>query len=448
METRVLDEVKSGPMSRFQVLAVALCVLMNMLDGFDVLAMAFVGPHISSDWHLTGKQLGYLLSAGLFGMAAGSVIVAPAADRVGRRVLILLCLPTIAGGMLLSAFAQDTTQLTILRLITGLGIGGILPSINVITAEYSSDRWRNTAISLEVSGYPIGATVGGIAAASILVHYGWRGVFAFGGLLTALLIPLVMRGLPESIDFLVSRQPADALEKLNSVLRRMGRSSITELPVRDLSEQKAGQRPWAAIVSGPLKYRTLALCVTWLMVMFSVYFVLSWTPKLIVAAGMTPHEGLRAGILLNVGGIFGGILFGLLSLKVRTRPLLCVYFMFTAVLFACLGLYVTSPLYSSLLCVIGGVGAFGCMVGMYAITPVLYPAECRNTAMGWALGVGRLGAVIAPIAAGTLIDMAWTPTRIYLLFALPLVVAIGTVSMTRQSKVSYKEVHRPAVSEG
>jgi MFS family permease len=161
METRILDDVKDGPMSRFQVQAVALCVLMNMLDGFDVLAMAFVGPHISAEWHLTGTQLGLLLSAGLFGMAAGSVVIAPTADRFGRRLLILLCLPTIAIGMLCSAFAQDTTQLVILRLVTGIGIGGILPSINVITSEYATNRWRNTAISLEVSGYPIGATSAG-----------------------------------------------------------------------------------------------------------------------------------------------------------------------------------------------------------------------------------------------------------------------------------------------
>jgi benzoate transport len=444
--TRILNDVKEGPMSRFQVLAVALCVLMNMLDGFDVLAMAFVGPQISAEWHLTGTQLGLLLSAGLFGMAGGSVFVAPAADRFGRRLLILLCLPTIAIGMLCSAFAQDTTQLVVLRLITGIGIGGILPSINVITSEFANNRWRNTAISLEVSGYPIGATLGGLAAGGLLAHFGWRSVFLFGGLLTAALVPLVMKGLPESIDFLVTRQPANALKKLNVVLGKMGRSSILDLPTVDQTSRST-QRSWTAIVSGPLIARTIALCVSWLLVMFSVYFVLSWTPKLIVAAGMTAQQGLRAGILLNVGGIFGGTLFGLFALKFRTRLLLRGYFIFTAALFTCLGLYIGSATYSLVLAVIGGAGAFGCMVGMYALTPVLYPPECRNTAMGWAIGVGRLGAVIAPIAAGALVDRSWAPAGIYCLFALPLLAAVATVSLARQSRHTIEEVGRPLASD-
>ncbi|MFM0028400.1 MFS transporter [Paraburkholderia madseniana] len=447
METRILDDVKDGPMSRFQVQAVALCVLMNMLDGFDVLAMAFVGPHISAEWHLTGTQLGLLLSAGLFGMAAGSVVIAPTADRFGRRLLILLCLPTIAIGMLCSAFAQDTTQLVILRLVTGIGIGGILPSINVITSEYATNRWRNTAISLEVSGYPIGATLGGLAAGWLLVHYGWRGVFVFGGVLTGLLVPLVMKGLPESIDFLVARQPVNALQKLNHVFRKMGRPAVAELPAIDQLDPGRTRRSWTAIISGDLAARTIVLCLSWLLVMFSVYFVLSWTPKLIVAAGMTPQQGLRAGILLNVGGIFGGTLFGLFALKFSTRLLLRGYFIFTAALFTFLGLYIASPTYSSLLAVIGGAGAFGCMVGMYALTPVLYPPECRNTAMGWAIGVGRLGAVIAPIAAGALVDQAWAPAGIYCLFALPLLVAVVTVSLARQSRRNNSDARRSLPSE-
>ena len=165
MSTQIRQVINAGPMSRFQVTSIAICVALNMLDGFDVLVMAFTAPAISADWQLKGAQLGVLLSAGLFGMAAGSLFLAPWADRFGRRAITLLCLVVITLGMFLSAAAQSVGQLAAMRVLTGIGIGGILASISVITAEYASDKWRSAAISMQVIGYPIGATLGGVIAA-------------------------------------------------------------------------------------------------------------------------------------------------------------------------------------------------------------------------------------------------------------------------------------------
>src|SRR5262245_37424890 len=177
--------------------------------------MAFTAPEVAREWSLSGARLGVLLSAGLFGMAAGSLFVAPWADRFGRRTLILLCLAVITTGMLLSAFTRAPEQLAALRVVTGVGIGGILASLNVITAEYSSARWRSTAISLQVTGYPIGATIGGTIAAALITHHGWRSAFLFGAVCSALMIPVVVRGVTESLDFLLARRPPDALARLN-----------------------------------------------------------------------------------------------------------------------------------------------------------------------------------------------------------------------------------------
>jgi hypothetical protein len=146
--------IDDGPMSRFQVLAVCLCVALNMLDGYDVLVMAFTASEVAREWSLSGYALGVLLSAGLVGMAIGSLLVAPWADRYGRRAVILACLGVITFGMLLSALAQQPSQLKALRVLTGVGIGGILASLNVITSEYSSRRWRSAAIGIQVTGYP------------------------------------------------------------------------------------------------------------------------------------------------------------------------------------------------------------------------------------------------------------------------------------------------------
>jgi len=174
--------IDDGPMSRFQVLAVCLCVALNMLDGYDVLVMAFTASEVAREWSLSGYALGVLLSAGLVGMAIGSLLVAPWADRYGRRAVILACLGVITFGMLLSALARQPAQLKALRVLTGVGIGGILASLNVITSEYSSRRWRSAAIGVQVTGYPIGATLGGTVAALLITSFGWRSAFLFGAI--------------------------------------------------------------------------------------------------------------------------------------------------------------------------------------------------------------------------------------------------------------------------
>jgi MFS family permease len=240
---RTLDE---GEMSRFQWVAVAVCVMLIMLDGFDVLVMAFTAAPISAEWKLSGAQLGLLFSAGLFGMAAGSLFLAPWADRFGRQPVILLCLVVISAGMLGSAATQSALQLGLLRAITGVGIGGMLASVGVITAEYSSNKWRSTSVALQATGYPIGATIGGSIAAVLLGIHGWRSVFVFGGLVTAAMIIVVLWRLPESVDFLIARQPANALRKLNALLKQMQRPELAQLPARPVHETTAARAsgPW------------------------------------------------------------------------------------------------------------------------------------------------------------------------------------------------------------
>lgn len=432
MKLDIRETINQGEMSRFQIMAVAICIVLNMLDGFDVLAMAFTASHISADWHLSGKEIGVLLSAGLFGMAAGSLFLAPWADRLGRRPVILLCLVTISAGMLCSAFAQSVTQLAAMRAITGLGIGGMLASINVITGEYASDKWRSTAIVLQATGYPVGATIGGAIAGVLLLHYGWRSVFVFGGLVTLAMIPVVLARLPESLDFLIARRPAGAVDKLNKLLAGMGRERITEMPARAAAQTPA-QGGVRSLFGGRLAMQTLMIWTSFFLVMFSFYFVLSWTPKLLVAAGMSAQQGITGGVLLNVGGIVGGTLFGFLAARIGLKPLLWSCFVLTALLLVAFGMYANTLSVAFVLALFIGGGIFGCMVGLYAYAPILYPAQNRTTGMGWSIGMGRFGAVLAPLVAGALVDAGWPTSNLYYVFALPLLVAIASVGLLGRS---------------
>jgi benzoate transport len=414
-------------MSRFQVAAIMLCTIINMMDGFDVLVIAFTAPSISAEWKLSGTVVGMLLSAGPLGMAIGSLALGPLADKHGRRNMILVCLVVITAGMLLSGFSQNANQLTAMRLLTGIGIGGILPGLNTIVAEYSSLRWRSFWVSLLQTGYPIGATAGGILTAVLITQYGWRAAFFLGAVAAAVMIPLVWAALPESLDYLLTRRPVGALDRINQLLARLRQPAIAAMPAprADSQVRKTG---YADLFSNPaLRSNALWLSLAYFMMILAFYFVTSWTPKILVDSGMSNAQGISGGILLNAGGVIGCLLLGYLSSRLPLHRLLTVYVVLTGILmivFAYSGsdISLLVPLATAL-----GFFLFGSMVGLYALAPALYPTQSRAAGVSIAIGSGRIGGVISPMLAGILFDAGWAKTDSYILFAVPLVITAFAV---------------------
>ncbi|MCE7764319.1 MFS transporter [Pseudomonas putida] len=430
MNTDLKHRLDNDPMGRFQYLAIGICIVLNMIDGFDVLVMAFTAASVSAEWNLNGAQVGLLLSAGLFGMAAGSLFIAPWADRFGRRPLILLCLAVSGVGMLLSAMSQSPLQLALLRGLTGLGIGGILASSNVIASEYASKRWRGLAVSLQSTGYALGATLGGLLAVWLLGHWGWRSVFLFGGIVTVLVIPLVLLWLPESLDFLLARRPANALARVNRLAVRLGQPALAQLPTATAREQGAA-RGFRQLLTPAMRRTTLVIWLLFFLVMFGFYFVMSWTPKLLVAAGLSAQQGITGGVLLSVGGILGAALIGGLSSRWPLTRVLGLFMLITAtllVLFVVNGASVSAALALGLLI---GLFSNGCVAGLYALSPVVYDASVRATGVGWGIGIGRMGAILSPTVAGVLLDGGWQPLHLYGVFAIVFVLAAGCLLLLR-----------------
>lgn len=417
--TQLRDRLDQAPMTPFQWQAVAVCTMLIMIDGFDVLVMAFTASSVSAEWALSGKQLGLLFSAGLFGMAGGSLFLAPVADRIGRQRITLLCLLIVTAGMLASAAAQTHWQLALLRGMTGIGIGGMLASVGVIAAEYASARWRSSCVALQATGYPIGATLGGLAAAWLLTHYGWRSVFVFGGVISALMIPVVLWRLPESVDFLIACRPKGALAKLNRLLARMAQPQLAQLPAAAQASAIKGNTV-AALFRGALAAKTVMIWAGFFLLMFSFYFSLSWTPKLLVAAGLSAQQGVTGGVLLNLGGIVGGSLFGALALRLRLAWLTTASLVVAAVFTAAFALTSASLGLAFGVAFFLGLFLFASMAGLYGLVPATYPPAVRVTGMGWAIGIGRAGAILSPMTAGVLLDGGWQPLALYYLFALPL----------------------------
>lgn len=432
MSTDIKQRLDDEPMGRFQYLAIGICIVLNMIDGFDVLVMAFTAASVSAEWNLSGAQVGLLLSAGLFGMAAGSLFIAPWADRFGRRPLILLCLALSGAGMLLSALSQTPLQLALLRGLTGLGIGGILASSNVIASEYASKRWRGLAVSLQSTGYALGATLGGLLAVWLLGHWGWRSVFLFGGIVTVSVIPLVLLWLPESLDFLLARRPANALARINRLATRLGHPALAQLPDQQLRD-KHMPNGFRQLLTPAMRRTTLVIWLLFFLVMFGFYFVMSWTPKLLVAAGLSAQQGITGGVLLSVGGILGAALIGGLSSRWPLTRVLSIFMLVTAallMLFVANGATVATALALGLLI---GLFSNGCVAGLYALSPVVYDASVRATGVGWGIGIGRIGAILSPTVAGVLLDGGWQPLHLYGVFASVFVIAAGCLLLLRPS---------------
>ncbi len=433
--------LREGPMRAFQVAAVAVCMTINMLDGFDILAIAFTGPLIAREWALNPAQLGMLFSSGLAGMTIGSIFVSPLADIVGRRALVLLCLTVISAGMVLSGFAPDLQRLELLRFVTGLGIGGTLSSINTIVVEYSSQKRKDIGVAFMTVGYPIGATVGGIASVYLIEAFGWRSVFVFGGALSALLVPVVLLRLPESLDFLLSRRPRNALARANSLLRRIGVAELTTLPDPGTAGE-GGATSVFSVFDGAFFRRTAMICGAYFLTMLSFYFLLNWTPKVLVDQGLSLRVGISGSVLMNLGGVAGGLLLGLATRRFGLRELASysmVALFAAVVVFGFLGRDLAAL---ATVALIMGFFMIGNVVGLYATIAAMYPVRVRNTGTGLALGIGRIGAVAGPYAGGLLIAAGWSRPAYCIALALPFIPAaflirrVPLLTTTRNNEIA------------
>lgn len=425
----VQDRINNTPMSGFQVLAVTVCLAINMLDGYDVLVMSFTAPFVAEDWALSQTVTGWLLSASLIGMALGSLFLAPLADVYGRRRMTLISLTAVTAGMLASAAAANYPQLIALRFFTGLGIGAMLASLTVVVSEYSSDRRRTLALIILQAGFPAGAMVWGIVAAPIILGYGWRWAFVFGGVLSGLMIPVAMAFLPESLDYLLSSRPPNTLEKVNRTLKRMGKTMVRELGT--VTQAKPARAKLNHLFRHGRGRNTLLIWVCFFCTLLVFYFFMSWTPKLLIDAGLSEQVGLSGGIILNAGAILGGLALGLLASRIRLNWLQSGYALIGGVLMIAFGAYAGELFTALALAFLVGLFGTGCIMGAYAAVPQMYPPEMRTTGTGMAIGVGRWGGVAAPTVAGVLLDAGWTGPDLYLIFAIPLFMAAAAAMFLR-----------------
>ena len=391
--------IDQGAMSAWQWAAILVLTALNALDGFDVLSISFASPGIAHDWGIDKATLGWVLSTELLGMAIGSVLLGNVADKKGRRPMILGCLVAMAFGMYGAARAANIEILLLSRLVTGLGIGGMLAAINAAAAEVSNNRWRSLAMALMVIGYPLGGVLGGIVVKYLLASGTWRDVFRAGAAATAIFIPIVWWLVPESVAFQDRVRAPDALARINRTLVRFGHAAVNTLAA---PAERGSERSFMDIFRPGLAATTALVTFAYFAHMTSFYFIIKWVPKIIVDLGFAPTAA--AGVLqwVSVGGATGGAIFGLIATWVGLKRLTIVTMIGSCVMIVAFGHGATDLVSLTTRVAVAGLFTNATVVGLYSLFARVFPTQVRASGTGFAVGLGRGGAVAAPVIAGYL----------------------------------------------
>ena len=418
------DFIDKGSITSQQILVVALCFLFNMLDGFDITAMAVVASSVSLDLNLTDDLLGWIFSFALAGMMVGAMILAPMADIIGRRALIILSLILVGLSIFLTSQADNLTLFILLRFISGMGAGALLACQASLAAEYSPEKYRAMSVALVTAGYPTGAMMTSVVAGYILPDYGWRAMFVFGGTITLGMVIVAWLMIPESLKYLLEKRPTNALEKINRILQKLKHSPIEQLPelIKNDENKTTLLSNMRMLLSPAYRRLSLTLWTAFFCAFGTLYFLMSWIPKLMENAGYDLSAGRDAFLLFNLGGVIGIYLLGFLSIKLKLTNLifnLSIASAISMIVFA----YAPNELNTLLfLLLVIGILQQSAFTGLYGVAAKAYPTEIRSTGVGWAIGLGRTGAVVGPALAGYLILAGYDMSANFIFFSIPMVI--------------------------
>lgn len=381
---------------------VALCFAINMADGIDVTILSFIAPRLQADWGIGADTMGLLFGAGLVGMAIGGMGIAPLADRLGRRRIILAALALMSAGMVASGFATSVPMLYGLRVVVGMGIGTVLAAMAALAAESAPAAQRNLAVGIVQAGYPFAAVFTAILTAHLLPVWGWHRLLLAAGGLTVVLFPAAMAILPQGV---ATPSAASAAGRIGDLLSPAFRARTLAL--------------WAAVFCG-------------LMVL---YFIVSWITKLSIQAGLSETDGIYAGALYNFGAFIGTAGMSVLAVRVplgRLVPGMLVGAGIAMLVFGSVAMPVAATL---ALAFAIGVLLQGGYNGVWPLAASVYPARMRATGVGWAIGLGRAGAVIGPMLGGWLMAAKAPLPLLFSAYCVPLLAcAAAAFAVDRMSR--------------
>jgi AAHS family 4-hydroxybenzoate transporter-like MFS transporter len=423
---KLMDGSRLSPL---HVRVLILCGLAAFLDGYDVAVMASATPSVAAAWHIHPGDLRWIVTAAVIGIAASALIVSPLGDYFGRRVVLLSSFAVVGVATLMASTANSENELFVWRLLTGIGLGASLPNALALGAEYAPAKSRTALVALLACGISLGSATSGLVAPPILDLGGWRALFITGGVV-ALLAWLPLFALPESLRFLTARRRSP--EKIGRLLEKLGNYKYSPGDSFTLPEQPSSGRFSVSYLLTPrLAPATLLLWLVFFLNLGLLYLMSTWLSTLLNEDGLPLAQALRTAAMFQIGGVVGG--FGLAWLMQRWGPylVLSVSYTLTAGALAMLGTHVSNPVLLVLFILVTGNGINGGQVALNAVSATLYPTAARATGVGWALGVGRFGAILGPFAAGSLMAAGIKLGHLFWLAIIPTLICAIAVTLLR-----------------
>jgi MFS transporter, AAHS family, 4-hydroxybenzoate transporter len=424
----LLANSRIGPL---QKRVFALCLLTLVIDGFDVQAMGYLVPALSTDWNVEPAQFRTVLPAANFGVLIGSLVFTTLADKIGRRPVLVWSTLWFALATLAAAFSHNVTELFWLRFVGGIGMGCIIPNATALIGEYSPAARRVTLMMTITVGFTAGGAIAGFVARALIPVFGWQSVFIVGGAIPLVIAIAMFASLPESLQFLAVRRRR--LDQVARWLKELDPSIKVDASTEYVAnEENKGGVPFVHLFGEGRGRVTILLWIVNFMNLLNLYSLSNWLPTVVNGMGYDQNTAVLVGTILLVGGTIGT--FGLAWAIARSgfTRVLTINYMIAAISIAFIGQPALSLTLLTAIVFVAGWCVVGGQPGMNAFAATFYPTYLRSTGVGWALGVGRIGAIVGPYIGGWMIGAKWTTQQLFLAAAVPAVIsAITLIVLTR-----------------
>ncbi|WP_180093891.1 MULTISPECIES: MFS transporter [unclassified Acinetobacter] len=419
----LVDEAKFTP---FHWGVLIWCLLIIIFDGYDLVIYGVALPLLMQEWSLSAVQAGLLASTALFGMMFGAMCFGTLSDKIGRKKTIMICVGIFSGFTFCGAFASTPVEFGILRFLAGLGIGGVMPNVVALMTEYAPKRIRSTLVALMFSGYAIGGMASALLGAWLVPVYGWKIMF-YIAIIPCLALPLIWKFLPESLMYLTSKHQTDTTRTIVSkIASEQVLTTDTQFVLNEVSEED--KAPLKALFQQGRSFSTFMFWIAFFMCLLMVYALGSWLPKLMIQAGYSLGASMIFLFALNIGGMVGAIGGGALADRFHIKKVLSIMFMCGALALILLGFNSPQMVLYTLIAV-AGAATIGSQILLYTFVAQYYPTTVRSTGMGWASGIGRIGAIVGPVLTGALLTMNLPHQMNFLVIAIPGVIASLAIFM-------------------
>lgn len=418
------------PMSALQIRIVVLCGLTALLDGFDLLAIAVAAPAMAESLRIPPAMFGTLFSAALLGLMLGAFGLGPVGDRIGRRSLLIGATAMFGVFTLSTALATTLQQVIVFRFLAGIGLGGAMPAFISLAAEYTPRSRRQHVVALLWAGFPVGGVVVGMLASRLIGPDGWRVLFLIGGVVSLSLALVLLCLLPESIAFLASRGASGP--QIRGLLQRMVPDANLGPGVRIVRPAEAAHAGAPALFQDGRAHVTALLWGSYFATFLMLFTVTAWAPTLLERSGLARGEAATGMALFAAGSVLGTPLAGVLLAWLGTRHVLPITLLGGAATIGALGVVGPSTMAINACLVSAGFCLGIASSGLITLAPMLYPTRIRSTAVGWAMGWGRVGSFAGPLAVGVFVATGRSVDSTFMALATPgLVAMVLTAGLAR-----------------